>query len=174
MYQSHDLSSKRPSSRTGPPLPIRSQRGAMVVRSVLTHKVLWCCAATAAVVCAPAAALAVSTANSGVVAVAAGARVISHGTIKGSVGKIDGTSFTVQTAGRRIGVVSSLIATANRILGEDTPYVYGGGHSSAGNASVGIPGPGYDGKRIGFDCSGAVGAVLAGAGLWTTGSGVPR
>ncbi|HEY1592677.1 MAG TPA: hypothetical protein VGF81_12855 [Solirubrobacteraceae bacterium] len=141
---------------------------------MLTHKVLWCCAATAAVVCAPAAALAVSTANSGVVAVAAGARVISHGTIKGSVGEIDGTSFTVQTAGHRIGVVSSLIATANRILGEDTPYVYGGGHSSAGNASVGIPGPGYDGKRIGFDCSGAVGAVLAGAGLWTTGSGVPR
>ena len=52
--------------------------------------------------------------------------------------------------------------------------MYGGGHSSAGNASIGIPGPGYDGKQIGFDCSGAVGAALAGAGLWTPGTGVPR
>jgi hypothetical protein len=144
-----------------------------VTRSVFTRKTFACCAGAAALA-APPAALAVSTANSGVVAVAAGARVIAHGSVKGTVGEIDGTSFTVQTPGRRIGVVSALIATANRILGEDTPYVYGGGHASAGNASLGIPGPGYDGRRIGFDCSGAVGAVLAGAGLWTPGSGVPR
>jgi hypothetical protein len=144
-----------------------------VPRSVLTRKTFAGCAVAAALA-APSAALAVSTANSGVVAVAAGARAIAHGTLTGTVGELDGSSFTVQTPGRRIGVVGALIATADRILAENTPYVYGGGHSSAGNASVGIPGPGYDGKRIGFDCSGAVGAVLAGAGLWTPGTGVPR
>jgi hypothetical protein len=145
----------------------------VVARSVLTRKIIVWCVAVAALA-APAAALAVSTANSGVVAVAARAHVIAHGTVKGTVGAVDGTAFTVQVPGRRIGVVTALIATANRILDENTPYVYGGGHTSAGNASIGIPGPGYDGRRIGFDCSGAVGAALVGAGLWTPGSGVPR
>jgi hypothetical protein len=144
-----------------------------VARSVLTRKTFACGVAVAALA-APPAALAVTTANSGVVAVAAGAHAITHGFVRGTVGEVDGSSFTVQTPGRRIGVVTALIATANRILGEDTPYVYGGGHSSAGNASVGIPGPGYNGKQIGFDCSGAVGAALAGAGLWTPGTEVPR
>jgi hypothetical protein len=36
------------------------------------------------------------------------------------------------------------------------------------------PGPGYNGKRIGYACSGSVAAVLAGAGLWQPGSGVPN
>jgi hypothetical protein len=71
-------------------------------------------------------------------------------------------------------VVNALAATATRIEGQDTPYVYGGGHAAAGNASIGIPGPGYDGKRIGFDCSGAVGAALVGGGLWPPGTGVPN
>jgi hypothetical protein len=51
--------------------------------------------------------------------------------------------------------------------------VHGGGHAQAGTASIGIKGPGYNGRRIGYDCSGAVGAVLAAAGLWPPGSGVP-
>jgi hypothetical protein len=116
----------------------------------------------------------VSTANSGVVASAAGARVEARGSVSGTVTAVDGWAFTVQTRGRRIGVVNALAAAANRIMNENTPYVYGGGHAAAGNASIGIPGPGYNGKRIGFDCSGAVGAVLVGGGLWTAGSGVPR
>ena len=140
---------------------------------VLKRKLFGCCALATALL-APPAALAVTTANSGVVASAAGARVVSHGSVSGTIGAVNGASFTLQTPGRRTGVVTALIAAANRILNEDTPYVYGGGHTSAGNASIGIPGPGYNGRRIGFDCSGAVGAVLVGAGLWTPGSGVPR
>jgi hypothetical protein len=145
----------------------------VVARFVLTRKMFGCVVTVAALVGAPAA-LALTTANSGVVASTAGARVVAHGLVKGTIGELDGTSFTVQTPGRRIGVTNALIATANRILAENTPYVYGGGHASAGNASVGIPGPGYNGKSVGFDCSGAVGAVLVGGGLWTAGSGVPR
>ncbi len=70
-------------------------------------------------------------------------------------------------------MVNALAAAAQRITNEDTPYVYGGGHAAAGNASIGIPGPGYNGRRIGFDCSGAVGAVLVGGGLWAPNTGVP-
>jgi hypothetical protein len=144
-----------------------------VARFVLTRKVLIGCILTAALVAAPAA-LAVTTANSGVVASTAGAGVVSRGSVTGTVSTVNGWSLTVQTPGRRIGVVAALIGTADRILGQNTPYVYGGGHTSAGNASIGIPGPGYNGRRIGFDCSGAVGAVLAGAGLWQPGTGVPN
>lgn len=144
-----------------------------MARFVLTHKVLPGCVLAAALL-APPTALAVTTANSGVVASTAGARVVSRGSVTGTISAVNGWSLTVQTPGRRIGVVAALIGTANRVLGEDTPYVYGGGHASAGNASIGIPGPGYNGRRIGFDCSGAVGAVLAGAGLWQPGSGVPN
>jgi hypothetical protein len=143
-----------------------------VARPGLNCKLTGCCAAALALLAAPA--LAVTTANSGVVAASAGARVIAHGVVVGHVSTLNGGSFTVQTAGRRIGVVDALIAAANRIQSQDTPYVYGGGHASAGTASIGIPGPGYDGKRTGFDCSGAVGAVLVGGGLWPAGSGVPR
>jgi hypothetical protein len=40
--------------------------------------------------------------------------------------------------------------------------------------SIGERGPGFNGHRIGYDCSGAVAAVLAGAGLWAAGSPVPN
>jgi hypothetical protein len=138
-------------------------------------RVVGCCAAACALV-APPAALAVSTANSGVVAAtaAAGARVQARGSVTGKVSALNGWSFTVQTPGRQVGVVNALTTSANRVLAQDTPYVYGGGHASAGNASIGIPGPGYNGRRTGFDCSGAVGAVLVGGGLWAAGSGVPN
>ena len=57
---------------------------------------------------------------------------------------------------------------------EDYPYVWGGGHATAGVASVGLRGgPGANGRRIGFDCSGSVAAVLAAGGLWPAGGGVP-
>lgn len=49
----------------------------------------------------------------------------------------------------------------------------GRGHALAGVASSEERGPGYNGRRIGYDCSGSVAAVLAGAGLWTAGTGVP-
>jgi hypothetical protein len=80
---------------------------------------------------------------------------------------------TVQTAGRRVGVVNALVDAANAITTKDYPYVWGGGHAEAGVAGIGETGPGHNGKRVGFDCSGSVAAVLAGAGLWTPGSGVP-
>ena len=131
--------------------------------------------ALACVLASPAAAsAAVPTANSGVVAAAAGARVEARGSVAGTVSALDGWSFTVQTPGRQVGVVNALAAAATRITNQNTPYVYGGGHAAAGNASIGIPGPGYNGRRIGFDCSGSVGAVLVGGGLWAAGSGVPN
>ena len=71
-------------------------------------------------------------------------------------------------------VIAAMISTAATINNDDYPYVYGGGHSQAGTPSIGIPGGnGYDGHTIGYDCSGAVAAVLAGGGLWPVGSSVP-
>jgi hypothetical protein len=66
-----------------------------------------------------------------------------------------------------------MTSAANRITSQNYPYVYGGGHTQAGTASIGLKGPGYNGRRDGFDCSGSVAAVLAAAGLWPAGSGVP-
>ena len=82
-------------------------------------------------------------------------------------------SFTVQKAGRRTGVINALIDAANRVTAEDYPYVWGGGHAQAGIASVGERGPGFNGRRRGYDCSGAVAAVLAEAKLWPAGAAVP-
>jgi hypothetical protein len=96
-----------------------------------------------------------------------------HGASTGTVTADSGWSFTIQTPGRKIGVVNALIRAADSVTQRDYPYVYGGGHTQAGVASIGIKGTGYNGRRIGFDCSGAVGAVLAGAGLWAAGTGVP-
>jgi hypothetical protein len=95
------------------------------------------------------------------------------GAVSGTVTYVGATSFTIMTAGRQIGVIDALTVAANRLTHRDYPYVYGGGHGRAGVASVGLRGPGYNGHKIGFDCSGAVAAVLAGGGLWTAGSGVP-
>jgi hypothetical protein len=67
-----------------------------------------------------------------------------------------------------------MTTAASTITQADYPYVYAGGHAQAGVASVGIRGPGFNGHRKGFDCSGSVAAVLAAAGLWPAGSGVPN
>ena len=83
-------------------------------------------------------------------------------------------SFAIEAPAGRMPVVNALIAAANNVTAGDFPYVYGGGHAEAGIASIGIKGPGYNGRRIGFDCSGSVAAVLAGAGVWEPTSGVPN
>jgi hypothetical protein len=101
-------------------------------------------------------------------------RVAARGSVTGTITALSGSSFTIQTAGRRTGVVNALTTSATHVTGQDYPYVYGGGHAQAGIASIGIKGPGYNGKRIGYDCSGSVAAVLAGAGLWPAGDGVPN
>jgi len=94
--------------------------------------------------------------------------------VAGTVTILSGNEVTIQTPGKAVGVISALTSAANRIGAEDWPYVWGGGHSQAGVASKGEPGgAGYNGKRIGYDCSGAVAAVLVAAGLWPSGSGVP-
>jgi hypothetical protein len=96
------------------------------------------------------------------------------GQAAGTVVYIGWSSFTIRTGGRRMSVVRALTAAADQVAQGDYPYVYGGGHAQAGTASIGIKGPGYNGRRIGFDCSGSVGAVLAGAGLLPAGMSVPN
>lgn len=105
---------------------------------------------------------------------AASSGTVFTGSATGKLITLSGNSFTIQTAGPQIGVVNAMTAAANRITKRDFPYVYGGGHAEAGVASIGIKGPGYNGRRIGFDCSGSVAAVLAAAGLWPAGGGVPN
>jgi hypothetical protein len=92
----------------------------------------------------------------------------------GTVVALGWSSFTVRIGGRRMSVVAALTAAANVVARGDYPYVYGGGHAEAGIASIGIKGPGYNGRRVGYDCSGSVGAVLAGAGLLPAGMPVPN
>ena len=100
--------------------------------------------------------------------------VVAHGAASGTVTAVSGTTVTIQTSGRRMGVVNALVATANAVTKGDYPYVWGGGHAVAGVASYGIHGPGYTGHTKGLDCSGAVAAVLAGGGLWPAGASVPN
>jgi len=96
-----------------------------------------------------------------------------RGTITGRITDVGGSTLTVQTGGPRIGVVNALTRAADALSASNYPYVWGGGHALAGVAGVGARGPGYNGRRRGFDCSGSVAAVLSGAGLWPAGSGVP-
>ncbi len=98
---------------------------------------------------------------------------LARGSVSGRVIAVNGGALTIQTPGRQVGVVNALADAATRITHQDYPYVYGGGHSQAGVASIGIRGPGYNGHRRGYDCSGSVAAVLVAAGLWPAGSGVP-
>ena len=72
-------------------------------------------------------------------------------------------------------VVRAMIREAADINAKAYPYVWGGGHARAGFPDRGVvgQGPGANGTNIGFDCSGAVGAVLAAAGLLPWGQPVP-
>ncbi|MGH2916097.1 MAG: hypothetical protein ACRDMX_14030, partial [Solirubrobacteraceae bacterium] len=91
----------------------------------------------------------------------------------GTITALEGDELTIQTGGREMSVIAAMTAAANTINRHDYPYVYAGGHAQAGTASVGMRGTGYNGRRIGYDCSGSVAAVLAGGGIWQAGSGVP-
>ena len=96
------------------------------------------------------------------------------GTVRGEIVSVDWSQLTVRYDARHMGVRQALHAAADTIAAGDYPYVWGGGHAAAGIASVGIKGGlGHNGKRVGFDCSGTVAAMLAGAGLWPAGEGVP-
>jgi hypothetical protein len=97
----------------------------------------------------------------------------SSGQASGTVVGVAGRTFAVESAGGRMPVVAALAAAADGVTAGDFPYVYAGGHAQAGIASIGMKGAGYNGRRIGFDCSGSVAAVLASAGLWQVASGVP-
>ncbi|HWD84135.1 MAG TPA: hypothetical protein VG321_00180 [Solirubrobacteraceae bacterium] len=94
-------------------------------------------------------------------------------TVRGTLRVLGPSDFVVQTAGRGRGVTRALISTANQLAAKNYPYVWGGGHAQAGVPSIGIKGPGHNGRRRGFDCSGSVAAVLAGADIWPAGGGVP-
>lgn len=98
----------------------------------------------------------------------------AQGVVRGTVVSLDWSELTVQRSGARMSVIGALTHAANLVASGDYPYVWGGGHTFAGTASTGMRGgPGYNGRRIGFDCSGSVAAVLAGAGVWAPGTGVP-
>ncbi|HLY48127.1 MAG TPA: hypothetical protein VKR21_02925 [Solirubrobacteraceae bacterium] len=99
---------------------------------------------------------------------------MASGSATGTVTAVSGSSFTIQTTGPRVGVVNALTQTATSVTQRDYPYVYGGGHAEAGIASTGVRAHGSRRHPVGFDCSGSVAAVLAGAGLWPAGTGVPN
>jgi hypothetical protein len=110
-----------------------------------------------------------------VAGVQAGAAVAaSSGQAAGTVVSLGWSSLTIRTGGRRMSIVRALTAGADLVAQGDYAYVYGGGHAQAGTASIGIKGPGFNGRRVGFDCSGSVGAVLAAAGLLPAGLPVPN
>jgi Domain of unknown function (DUF5666) len=92
----------------------------------------------------------------------------------GTIVSVDWAGFTIRSGGRRMSVTGALTQAADAVTAGDYAYVYGGGHAEAGTASIGIKGPGYNGRRRGYDCSGSVAAVLSGAGVWPAGSPVPN
>lgn len=105
---------------------------------------------------------------------AANSPEVAAGSATGTVTATSGSSFTIQTTGPRVGVVNALTAAANYVTKRNYPYVWGGGHAQAGIASGEFTGGRHRRHRVGFDCSGSVAAVLAGAGLWVGGTGVPN
>jgi cell wall-associated NlpC family hydrolase len=71
-------------------------------------------------------------------------------------------------------VCSQVLQAAQALAAKRFPYVWDGGHKSAGTPDTGAPGPGYTGHTVGFDCSGSTGAVLAAVGLgFKNGDSVP-
>jgi hypothetical protein len=98
----------------------------------------------------------------------------THGSVTGTITYSGYSTLTIQSGGKSVGMINALSRAATALGARNFPYVYGGGHAQAGIASIGIKGPGYNGRRVGFDCSGSVAAALAAAGLWAPGSGVPN
>lgn len=108
-------------------------------------------------------------------AASAAAAGTGRGSVTGKIVYIGASTVTVQTGGRMLGVNDAINAAAGALVGRNYPYVWGGGHGAAGVASIGVRGgPGYNGRRLGFDCSGAIAAVFSAAGLWPAGSAVPN
>jgi hypothetical protein len=127
------------------------------------------CATTLSLAIGASAASAASAASGASGAQPQGARAAT-----GSVVWLGWSSITIRVGGRHMPIVRALAAAADAVTQGDYPYVYGGGHAQAGTATIGIKGPGYNGRRVGFDCSGSVGAVLAGAGVLPAGMPVPN
>jgi hypothetical protein len=96
------------------------------------------------------------------------------GQVSGTIAAMSGSWFTVQVAGKRTGVVNAMVDAANTLTEHDYPYAWGGGHFEAGVASAAAATNGHSRHVAGFDCSGSVAAVLAGAGLWPPGAPVPN
>lgn len=94
--------------------------------------------------------------------------------VSGTIAAMSGSWFTIQVAGRRTGVVNAMVDTANALTAHDYPYAWGGGHAEAGVASAAASRKGHRPRAAGFDCSGSVAAVLAGAGVWPPGGPVPN
>lgn len=90
-------------------------------------------------------------------------------TLTGTIVTVNQGDFTIEQPGKASGRINQMIAYANRLAAKNYPYVYGGGHGRVGDPSTGTSGR----KAKGFDCSGAVAAVMAAAGLWPKNSGVP-
>ncbi|MHB1836683.1 MAG: C40 family peptidase [Solirubrobacteraceae bacterium] len=84
------------------------------------------------------------------------------------VAAIGPQAVTIEQPGRTAGPVDEMVAYATRLGARNYPYVFGGGH-----ARVQKPSNGGRGASVGYDCSGAMAAVLAAGGLWPKGSGVP-
>jgi hypothetical protein len=120
-------------------------------------------------------ALALCAGGVGTTLFASSAEAAQSGLVFGSVTSLEAGQLTIQTPGRAVGVLNALTTAATRIEGQNLPYVWGGGHGEAGVASKGERGgSGFNGRRIGYDCSGAVAAVLVAGGLWPQGGGVPN
>lgn len=85
---------------------------------------------------------------------------------------LEGAAATARGSGT---VINAMVSAAADIDSQHIPYEYGGGHAHAGQPDQGDPGGNHVGGygQTGFDCSGAVAAVLAAGGLWVEGSSVP-
>lgn len=92
--------------------------------------------------------------------------------LSGETGETIGPSLSPAKTASKPGsgtVIAAMLSEANALNKDNIPYVWGGGHERAGSISIGTSGGnGYNGTRKGFDCSGAVGAVLAAAGVGIT------
>jgi hypothetical protein len=88
--------------------------------------------------------------------------------VAGIVAAIGPRWVTIEQPGRAAGPLDKIIAYATSLGARNYPYVFGGGHARVQRPSNG-------GKRtsVGYDCSGAMAAVLAAGGLWPKGSAVP-
>lgn len=87
-----------------------------------------------------------------------------HGDLESS----DGGGDANPDVGMSGGGIDGMVAKADEINQADLPYVWGGGHQSAGSPSTGT-----GGSKVGYDCSGCVGSVLTAGGFWTPGSSLP-